>query len=81
LIYRDDEYVAGELGFGRWIRRGHFKAASVPEPYGSGNWELYNLTADPGETTNLAGAQPGLLRELTDAWHAYAADVGVVSPD
>jgi arylsulfatase len=77
-IYRDDEIIAGELGFGMWIHRGDFKAACVPKPYGSGNWELYNLTTDPGETTNLAGKQPGLLRELTDAWHAYAEDVGVV---
>ena len=71
-IYRDDETIAGKLGFGMWIQRGDLKAASVPEPYGSGHWELFDVTIGPGETTDLARERTRLLEELKDAWHAYA---------
>ena len=41
---------------------------------GSGDWELYDLAADLGETKNLAAAQPDLAKELLakyDAWNSH----------
>ena len=38
----------------------------------------FNLDSDPGESKNLASANPELLAELIDAWEAYALEVGVV---
>lgn len=38
-------------------------------------WELYDLSQDPGETTNLAAARPDLVKELAERffrWHAAA---------
>ena len=34
-------------------------------------WELYDLIADPKETTNLAAANPAKLNELTTQWQAW----------
>ena len=40
---------------------------------GSGDWELYDLAADLGETKNLAAEKPAVAKELLakyDAWNA-----------
>ena len=77
-VYGADEFVGGEMQNGKWMRQGDFKAMSVAPPYGTGIWHLYNLADDPGETHDLAGAQPEILKKLKAAWKQYARDVGVV---
>jgi arylsulfatase len=80
-VYGADEFVAGELQNGKWIRRGSMKAASIPPPYGDGAWHLYDLADDPGETHDLANQQPETLATLQAAWNRYAEEVGVVLSD
>jgi arylsulfatase len=41
--------------------------------------ELYDLSKDPTELTNLAGAQPLLLGQLVTNWNNWASRVGVPS--
>ncbi len=77
-LYGVDEYVAGEMLNGKWVRKGEYKAMSVTPPYGPGEWQLYNVAEDPGETRDFAKEMPELLKELRGAWDRYAKDVGVV---
>jgi len=77
-VYDENDLVGGEMQNGKWMRQGNFKAVSVAPPYGTGNWQLYNLADDPGETHNLAKEQPETLKKLQMAWDRYAKDVGVV---
>jgi arylsulfatase len=77
-IYSDQEFIGGEMGDGKWIRQGAYKAMSIPEPYGTAEWRLFDVEADPGEANDLAGEMPDKLEELKAAWAEYAADVGVV---
>ncbi len=77
-LYGDDEYVSGEMLNGKWTRKGDFKAVSVAPPYGSGEWHLYNVVEDPGETKDLSAEMPELLTELQAEWERYAGEVGVV---
>jgi arylsulfatase len=76
--YDENDLVGGEMQNGKWMRQGDFKAVSVAPPYGTGNWQLYNLLDDPGETHDLAKEQPETLKKLQMAWDRYAKDVGVV---
>ncbi len=39
------------------------------------NWELYDLSADPGETKNLAGEHPEVIAELSRAYDQWWAEV------
>lgn len=41
-------------------------------PFHDGEWELYNIEEDPTELTNLAEQEPGLLKELAEAWERAA---------
>jgi arylsulfatase len=77
-IYGDEEFVGGEMGGGKWMRQGDFKAVMVPMPYGTGAWKLFNVVEDPGEANDLSQAMPEKLETLKAAWDQYAADVGVI---
>ena len=79
-IYEPDEFVGGEMGGGRWMRQGDYKAVMLAEPYGPAVWQVYNLAEDPGETRDLADEKSELLQDLKAAWDHYAEDVGVVLP-
>ncbi len=76
----DNETLAFELGGQRAVFRGKWKALWIQPPNGTGNWQLFNLANDPGETTDLAAANADLMAELTAAYDRHAADVGVIPP-
>jgi len=80
LIHSADEYVGGEMFGGRWLRKGDYKAILVPKPFGNGQWRLFNVVMDPGETNDLAKEKPKLLKELQQSWDQYADETGVVFP-
>ncbi len=77
-VYEPTSYVGGEMGGGRWMRQGDYKAVLVAKPYGPAVWQLFNVAKDPGETRDLSKEKPEILRELQAAWDRYAKDVGVV---
>jgi len=51
----------------RAVRVGDWKLVSEQRV---GNWELYDLSKDRGETVDLAAKHPDKVRELTAAWQA-----------
>jgi arylsulfatase len=77
-VYGPDDFVSGEMQNGKWTRQGDFKAVSVSAPYGSGEWKLFNIADDPGETRDLSADEPATLARLQAAWDHYAEDVGVI---
>jgi len=79
------EAESRELGWSAYgmdaYRRGHWKVLRLPEPYGSGDWQLYDLAADPGEVHDLASEFPDRARALAKAWEEYAESNGVIQPN
>lgn len=75
----DTESGTGWELFGRRaIRQGDWKALYLPAPYGPGEWQLYDLAADPGEIHDQASARPDKLAELLALWDSYVEDNGVI---
>lgn len=78
--------VAGEVNGGAYVVRGGWKAVSITDRSGgypgalqpSRQWLLFDLVADPGETTDVAGRHPWVLRRLVREYERWAAEVGVV---
>ena len=70
------EVDSRELGWSAYgmdaYRRGNWKVLRLPEPYGSGDWQLYDLAADPGEIHDLASEFPQRAGALAKAWEDYA---------
>lgn len=77
-VYSPTEFIGGEMSGGKWVRQGDFKAVLVPKPYGEGEWRLYNVVDDPGETKDLSKEIPEKLALFIEAWKKYAREVGVV---
>jgi arylsulfatase A-like enzyme len=68
-----------ELFGNRAVRQGDWKILNTLRAAGgSGDWQLYNLKSDPGETRDLAKSNPGKLKELVALWNRYAKQNGVV---
>jgi len=80
-IHPEDEIHAWELYGRKSVRKGHWKIEWMEEPYGSSNWELYNLKADVNQEHNLAQSNPKKLKELINGWLEYERENGVVLPD
>ena len=74
-----------ELGWSAYgmdaYRQGTWKVLRLPEPYGNGDWQLYDLAADPGELHDLASKFPVRAEALARAWEAYAESNGVIQPN
>ena len=62
-------------------RKGNWKVLRLPVPYGSGNWQLYNLATDPGEIHDLSSKYPLRSQALADAWEIYAEANGIIQPN
>lgn len=77
----DDDF-GWELYGHRAYRSGDWKLIFAPESAdGPGEYALYNLADDPGETTDVSGDHPDLIAELAEKWDKYAEENGVVAVD
>jgi arylsulfatase A-like enzyme len=50
---------------------GDWKILLMPPPFGSGDWQLYKLSEDPGEMTDLRDQQPERLVKMIAQWEQY----------
>lgn len=57
---------------------GRWKAMWMPEPVGSGGWELYDLESDPGELMDRSKELPEKRDELVARWKQYSTENGVI---
>jgi arylsulfatase len=74
-----EQWVAFEIVGNSYVIAGDYKAIRVrPAMYGDGNWHLYDVKKDPGETTPLDAAQPTRLKEMVAIYENYAREKGIV---
>jgi arylsulfatase/uncharacterized sulfatase len=76
-VYADTESTAIEVSGTAALYRGKWKITRTPAPYGDGQWRLFDVVADPGETTDMAAAEPQLFDEMLADYRGYVEEVGV----
>jgi len=74
------DYLAWELFGDRAVRQGDWKIRWEYKPFGTGEWELFNLAADPTERHDLAAEQPGRVKAMTALWDQYVLANNVILP-
>jgi len=66
--------VSGNAAFvqGRW------KLVRNLAPWGSGEWQLFDIEADPGETTDMGDSEPLVLARMIASYNDWAETAGVL---
>lgn len=77
-VYAADDIRAIEVSGNTALYKGDYKITRSVPPVGDGQWRLFNLALDPGETSDLSEAEPQVLEDLLSEYSAYAARVGVL---
>jgi len=73
-----DEPLGFELSGNAAMFRGDFKLVKNSPPVGDGQWHLYDIGKDPGETQDLQQVLPQLFATLQQDYAAYANSHGVL---
>lgn len=76
--YGEDDSFAFEVSGNAALYRGKWKITRNFPPRGDSQWRLYDISVDPGETTDVAAANPALFANMKSEYAAYAKRVGVV---
>jgi arylsulfatase A-like enzyme len=77
-VRTDKDMIVWELIGGRAVRQGNLKLRMIQKPFGSGEWEVYDLVQDPGETFNVAAQYPEQKAAMIAAWNEYAKNNNVI---
>ena len=73
-----NEGIGYELHGMRAYIKNEWKVLNIQKPFGTGDWELFNLAEDPSESKDLSNEYPEKRDELITAWETYSKNVGVV---
>lgn len=77
-VYAYDDIRAIEVSGNSALYKGDFKITRSMPPVGDGQWRLFNISIDPGETTDLSRSQPDILSDLLEAYEKYSSEMGVL---
>ncbi len=73
-VYSPRDTVGYELAGHAALFQGDYKILYIYGPLGDGQWHLYNIVEDPGETRDLASEEPERLQRMLSAYERYARD-------
>jgi arylsulfatase len=76
----EQDYLAWEIFGNRAVRQGEWKIRWEYKPLGKGDWELFNVAADPAERNDLAAERPDKMKALVALWDSYVRANNVVLP-
>ena len=73
-----DEGTGWELFERKAFIKGNWKILRLAKPFGTGDWQLFNLEKDPGEAEDLSRQFPAKRDSLINDWIKYAKENDVV---
>jgi len=76
--YGEEDIVGVEAAGNAALFRGGYKLMRNMPPHGDGEWYLYNVATDPGETNDLKQAEPERFTAMMKEYEDYAASVGAL---
>ena len=81
-VYGPDDTIGIEVSGNSAILKGRWKITRNQKPHGDGQWRLYDIERDPGETNDLREQEPEVYADLLAEYTAYSKRVGVLEvPD
>jgi arylsulfatase/uncharacterized sulfatase len=77
-VYGADDAVGYELAGNAALFQGDYKIVVNRTPLGDGEWRLFNIKEDPGESNDLASSDPARLQRMLSAYERYKQDNKVI---
>ncbi len=77
-VYGPDDAIVIEVSGNAAVIKGDYKLTRNQLPHGDARWRLYDLSKDPGETTDLSASFPEIYDDLSTEYRAYSNRVGVL---
>lgn len=77
-VYGVDDAVGYELTGHAVLFQDDYKLVVNQPPLGDGQWRLFNIVQDPGETVDLASSQPLMFQRMLSRHQQYQRDNGVL---
>lgn len=77
-VYGPDDAVGYELTDHGVLFQGDYKLVVNQPPVGDGQWRLFDIVADPGETIDLAASQALRFQRMLSRYEQYRRDNNVV---
>ncbi|MBN2506724.1 MAG: arylsulfatase [Verrucomicrobia bacterium] len=74
------DYLAWEIFGNRAVRQGDWKLRWQYKPYGTEEWELFNLATDVAERHDLTAQHPEKVKALLALWDDYVRANNVILP-
>ena len=78
LVRDKEEAFCIEMVDSKAVFKGNWKARMIQKPYGESKWELFDLSKDITESTDLSKQNPKKMEELIKEWDNYKAKVGYI---
>ena len=81
-VVHDDAYITTLFHRGRgFLRQGKWKLVNLEPPFDESRLELFDLEADPGESTNLAAIESERWAAMIELWRIKRQELGIVLPE
>ncbi|MEL6567669.1 MAG: arylsulfatase [Pseudomonadota bacterium] len=74
----ENESFGVEVSGNAALYRGNWKLVRTALPRGDFTWRLFDLSVDPGETTDLSAENPELFTAMRAEYEAYSSQTGVL---
>ena len=76
-----DDYVTTQFLSGKaYLRQGRWKITTLEEPFDETDFALYDLQADPGETTDVSGQHQEKRKEMIELWRQQRKELDIILP-
>jgi len=76
-----DDYLTVVSHSGRtFLRQGHWKLLHLESGFREEDFALYDLEADPGETTDLRDDRPEKMQHMLELWRTHRKKLGILIP-
>ena len=73
-VYEESDSVGYELAGHAALFQGDYKLLFTRGALGDGQWHLYDIVRDPGETRDLAALKPARLQTMLSAYKRYVRE-------
>ncbi len=78
-VHAEDKAIGYELSGNQALFKGDLKLIRNIAPVGDGQWHLYDIRKDPGETDDLQQRMPQVFQVMQREYEQYARDNGVLT--